>query len=73
MRHNGKAGQAHSRRRSRVTGWRCRQLAGPSVLVSIWPAPKPQYAVARRVGVGQARRWSTLSELSRLKQERFTN
>jgi hypothetical protein len=36
------------------------------------PAPKPEYALARRVGVGQARRWCTLSELSRLKQSRFT-
>lgn len=37
-----------------------------------WPAPKPQYAAARTVGIGQARRWSTLSALARLKQERFT-
>ncbi|MDE3132133.1 MAG: hypothetical protein KGL16_13365 [Acidobacteriota bacterium] len=47
-------------------------MAGLIALPAMWPGPKPQYAVARRVGVGQARRWSTLSELSRLKQERFT-
>jgi hypothetical protein len=41
------------------------------LLVS-WPGPKPAYAAARSVGIGQARRWSTLSELSRLKQSKFT-
>jgi hypothetical protein len=47
-------------------------VAGLNVLVTSWPAPKSEYAVARRVGVGQSRRWSTLSELSRLKQAKFT-
>lgn len=42
-------------------------------LLLSWPAPKTaEYAAARTVGVGQARRWATLSELCRLKQERFT-
>ncbi len=48
------------------------EVAGLKRAVTTWPEPKTQYAPARRVGVGQARRWSTLSELARLKQERFT-
>ncbi len=48
------------------------QAAVISCLLTSWPDPKPQYAVAGAVGVGQARRWSTLSELCRVKQERFT-
>ena len=35
-------------------------------------APEPLYSFAGRVGIGQARRWSTLSGLSRLKQSKFT-
>ena len=35
-------------------------------------APGPLYSFAGRVGIGQARRWSTLTELSRLKQSKFT-
>jgi hypothetical protein len=42
-------------------------------LLLSWPAPKvAEYAVAGSVGVGQARRWCTLSGLSRLKQSKFT-
>jgi hypothetical protein len=42
-------------------------------LIVHWPAAKvAQYALAGSIGVGQARRWSTLTELSRLKQARFT-
>ena len=44
----------------------------PRRLLLSWPAPKPEYALAGTVGIGQARRWCTLSELSRLKQEKFT-
>ncbi len=56
-------------------------MAGPGAVVGIWlivtvariwPAPKAQYAVARRVSVGQARRWRALSERARIKQARFT-
>jgi len=42
-------------------------------LLLSWPAPKvAEYALAGSVGVGQARRWCTLSGLSRLKQSKFT-
>jgi hypothetical protein len=42
-------------------------------LLQLWPAAKvAEYALAGSVGVGQARRWCTLSGLSRLKQSRFT-
>jgi hypothetical protein len=44
----------------------------PLRLLLSWPAPKVEYALARTVGIGQARRWCTLSELSRLKQSKFT-
>lgn len=47
-------------------------MAGLKGLLTSWPAPKAQYAAARRVGVGQARRWRTLHALARLKQEKFT-
>ena len=48
-------------------------MAGPrAVAAAAWPEPKVHYWPARTVGIGQARRWSTLSELSRVKQERFT-
>jgi hypothetical protein len=42
-------------------------------LVERWPAAKvAEYALAGSIGVGQARRWCTLTELSRLKQSKFT-
>jgi hypothetical protein len=42
-------------------------------LLQAWPAPKvAEYALAGSVGVGQARRWRTLSALVRLKQSKFT-
>jgi hypothetical protein len=45
----------------------------PARLLLSWPAPKAaEYALAGSVGIGQARRWCTLSELSRLKQSKFT-
>jgi hypothetical protein len=45
----------------------------PRRLLHVWPAAKvAEYALAGSVGVGQARRWSTLSALSRLKQAKFT-
>lgn len=61
------------RTRSRIWATRrdARLWSGRRLLLS-WPEPKAEYAAARTVGIGQARRWCTLSELSRLKQSKFT-
>ncbi|HEX3616456.1 MAG TPA: hypothetical protein VHU61_07960 [Solirubrobacteraceae bacterium] len=48
-------------------------MTGLERIVDRWPAAKvAEYALAGSIGVGQARRWSTLSGLSRLKQSKFT-
>ena len=48
-------------------------MTGPKSSAGPAPAAKvAEYALAGSIGVGQARRWSTLSGLSRLKQSKFT-
>jgi hypothetical protein len=48
-------------------------MTGPKTSGGPAPAGKvAEYALAGSIGVGQARRWSTLSRLSRLKQSKFT-
>jgi len=46
-------------------------LAGDKALLRSWPAPKPQYAAAGRVRIGQDRRWRMLHALARLEQAKF--